>query len=647
MLRNTLLVLFITLSITSVLFAQSNCYECHGEMDFTRTNEAGDEESMFVADSIFVGSVHGDFDCVDCHADAVGDPHPDELEKVNCGVCHEDDHELFQAGLHGQKLLSGDDCAPTCASCHGKHDILSSADEKSRTHSINLVATCSACHKKDGPACLDRFGVSQPVERFDDGVHGEALAQGNEEAASCNDCHGSHLLLPRSNPQSKIFQLNISSTCGECHTDVAEEYNNSSHGKALAAGEFEAPTCITCHGEHEILSPSDEASPTHAHNIANQTCEPCHGSVKLNEKYGLLPDPTRSYENSYHGLASARGSKVAANCTSCHGVHNIMGVNDPESTIYPANLAETCGSCHPNASEEFSKSYVHEKAGSFDDIVSNIIKKIYKWMIVLVIGGMILHNFIIWLSYVRKKYRFLKQQETIQRFDRHWVIQHVSTFLSFTTLVVTGFALKFPDAGWVQLLTELGLSEIVRSVLHRIAAVVLIAAAVYQWVYLLFMKKWKGELQTLLPTFTDAREFVQHMGYHLGFKTPMPEFSRYSYIEKAEFWALIWGNIVMMLTGLVLWFPTVALSIFPSWSWLIKVSETVHYYEAWLAALAIFFYHMFFAIFHPEDYPINLAGFTGKITEEEAKERFPRWYRKVMRSRTSAKQESESEDSEN
>ena len=322
-----------------------------------------------------------------------------------------------------------------------------------------------------------------------------------------------------------------------------------------------------------------------------------------------------------------------------------MGVNDPESMIHPANLTETCGSCHPNASEEFAKSYVHAREGSIEDVVSNIIALVYKWLIVVVIGGMILHNFIIWLYYVRKKYKLLKQLETIQRFDRHWVIQHVSTFLAFTTLVVTGFALKFPEAGWVQVFTTLGLNELVRSVLHRIAAVVLIVAAVYQWIYLLLMKKWKGELLSLAPTFTDLREFGQNMSFHLGFSNIRPDFARYGYVEKAEFWALQWGNVVMIFTGLVLWFPTLALSIFPSWTWLIKVSETVHYYEAWLAALAIFFYHMFFAIFHPEDYPINLAGFTGKITEEEAKERFPRWYRKVMRRSPQTNEKEESQES--
>ena len=630
MLQKIFFVALFTFSYTSVLFAENACFECHGEPDFLRETADGKEESLYVSDSTFAASVHGDFECLDCHVDAVGDPHPDTLSAVNCALCHEDEQKQFALSIHGRKFMAGDSCAPTCFSCHGKHDIKSSSDESSKTFSVNLPNTCGECHKKDGPLCTHEIDLASPVENFEKGVHGQALLEGNDEAASCNDCHGSHLLLSRANPQSKIFQQNISKTCSKCHEDIVREYDNSSHGKALARGEFDAPTCITCHGEHNIMSPSNEKAPTNAVNIANQTCEPCHGSLKLNEKYGLLPDPTQSYASSYHGLASAGGSKIAANCTSCHGVHNILGPDDPESTINPANLKQTCGACHPNATEEFANSYVHIKVESLSDNIARIIAKIYIWLIVIVIGGMVLHNFIIWLSYVRKKYRALHQQSTIIRFDRHWVIQHVATMASFTLLVITGFALKFPNAGWVQFLSAIGLTEHIRGIVHRLSAVVLIAAAIYQWVFILFARKWKGELQSLLPSFIDIREFIQHMKYHLGLQKERPDFARYSYIEKAEFWALVWGNMVMLLTGLILWFPTIATRLFPSWTWLVKASETVHYYEAWLAALAILLYHMFFAIFHPEDYPINLTGFTGKITEDEAKERFPRWYRKMM-----------------
>ena len=435
------------------------------------------------------------------------------------------------------------------------------------------------------------------------------------------------MLLPKSDPRSPIFRMNISHTCGKCHSDVTEVYDASVHGKALQQGDFNAPTCTNCHGEHEIQSPSEPTAPTYTSHIAEQTCSPCHGLLKLNEKYGILPDPVASYRNSYHGLASLRGSKVAANCTSCHGVHNILSTNDPNSSIHPANLVKTCGHCHVNATQEFAKSYIHATPESFEDRLAAVVKEIYIYLIVLVIGGMLLHNFIIWLKFVRLKYQALKSSETIQRFDRSWVIQHVTIFITFSILVVTGFALKFPDMGWVKILTFLGLTEHIRGVVHRVAAVGMLTAGVYH-LYCLFLKKsWKGEIGALLPVYGDVKLFLQNMKFHLGIAKERPAFKRYGYIEKAEYWALVWGTVIMALTGFVLWFPAAATIIFPAW--IVKLSETIHYYEAWLATLAIVFYHMFFAIFHPEDYPINLTGFTGKMHEEEVKERFPAWFEKL------------------
>ena len=214
------------------------------------------------------------------------------------------------------------------------------------------------------------------------------------------------------------------------------------HGVALAAGELDAPTCTSCHGEHGIQSPSEASSPTNPGHIAEKTCSPCHGLLKLNEKYGLLPDPVASWESSYHGLASMRGSKVAANCTSCHGIHNILGQNDPHSTIHPANLTATCGNCHVNATESFSRSYIHANPESQADNLSAIIKSIYIYLIIFVIGGMFLHNAIIWFAYVRAKYRALKVQKTVQRFDKAWVAQHVTMFVTFYSFSDNGFCIK-------------------------------------------------------------------------------------------------------------------------------------------------------------------------------------------------------------
>jgi len=609
------------------LFAQTSCFDCHGDSSLARTNESGVDESLFVHDGIFKSSVHGSFTCIDCHTDATGDPHPGELEAVKCSTCHEEAEKHFLEGIHGKSLASGDSDAPTCADCHGKHDIFTSSDTLSHTYSVNQPKTCARCHENPGVAEKHDIRIAHPIQRFEKGVHGHSLAAGNDAAATCSTCHEPHLMRPSSDPESPVNRLNISKTCGECHGDVEAEYEKSIHGTALADGILDAPTCTYCHSEHEILSPADPNSPTAATNLSEKTCAPCHGLLKLNEKYGIIEDPVNSYRASYHGLATERGSKVAANCASCHGVHNILPQSDPMSTIHVANLTKTCGTCHPNASEQFAQSYIHASDESLADSLSEIIKEAYIWLIVVVIGGMVLHNLVIYSSYVRAKLRALRLSKTIQRFSKEWVLQHVLMFISFTTLVITGFALKFPDAGWARLLTHLGMTEYSRGLIHRIAAVVMLGAGFYHIIWLAFAKKAKGELKALLPGINDVRLFIVNMKFHLGLIKERPNFQRYGYIEKAEYWALVWGTVIMAVTGFVLWFPTTATYLMPSW--IIKVSETIHYYEAWLATLAILLYHMFFAIFHPADYPINLTGFTGKITEEEAEERFPAWYEEV------------------
>jgi hypothetical protein len=173
--------------------------------------------------------------------------------------------------------MEGDDRIPGCSDCHGDHDILSSSNPESPTHPFNMAAMCGACHKSGGQAQGTDPSSSNPYERFERGVHGRALAEGNEMAASCNSCHDSHKILPNSDPQSKIYITNISATCGECHSDITEVYDESIHGVALARGEFYSPSCVACHGEHEILSPSDEQAPTNASNLSEETCSPCKG----------------------------------------------------------------------------------------------------------------------------------------------------------------------------------------------------------------------------------------------------------------------------------------------------------------------------------------------------------------------------------
>ena len=109
--------------------------------------------------------------------------------------------------------------------------------------------------------------------------------------------------------------------------------------------------------------------------------------------------------------------------------------------------------------------------------------------------------------------------------------------------------------------------------------------------------------------------------YNLGLRPEKPRFGRFSYIEKAEYWALIWGTVLMGATGVILWFENASMGLFTKLGF--DIARTVHFYEAILATLAILVWHIYFVIFNPDVYPMNLAWLTGRVSEHEMREDHP------------------------
>ncbi|MEW6749595.1 MAG: cytochrome b/b6 domain-containing protein, partial [Candidatus Latescibacterota bacterium] len=196
-----------------------------------------------------------------------------------------------------------------------------------------------------------------------------------------------------------------------------------------------------------------------------------------------------------------------------------------------------------------------------------------------------------------------------------------------TTLVITGFALKFPDAWWVKPLTWLGMAETTRRWVHRIAGVVMLVQSVVYLGYLLFHRAGRRDLVAMLPRLTDVRDLRTNVLYRLGRAPAEPLFARYTYVEKAEFWAVVWGTVIMGASGLTLWFPEVATRFLPGL--VVSLAEIVHYYEAWLATLAIVVWHFFYVILYPGEYPVNLTVFDGRITEESLAAHHPLEYQEI------------------
>jgi formate dehydrogenase gamma subunit len=417
----------------------------------------------------------------------------------------------------------------------------------------------------------------------------------------------------------------VPATCSTCHSDVEKTYRASIHGQAVAHGVRDAPVCTDCHGEHNILAPSEPQSLVHPTRLSTVTCGRCHADERLAQKYNLPIDKVPAYEDSYHGLSLRAGSQTVANCASCHGVHNIFPSSDPRSTVNPANLPRTCGACHPGAGQTFAIGPVHVRPATLSEHpVVKWLRVFYLIVIPVTIGFMLLHNAADFLAKLIRRMPRTHTHEEVVRMNLHFRIAHWLAMASFPVLVVTGFALKFPESWWAQPLLIWESRFAFRGTLHRTAAIVLIASVVYHLVHLIASRRDRIILRFLRPGIQDVAELWAMLRYNLGVSDERPRFGKFNYAEKAEYLAFVWGTVVMALSGFLLWFDNFTLRHFSKW--VADAATAVHYYEAILATLSVLVWHFYQVIFDPDVYPMDRAWLTGKTSAEHLRETRPSYY---------------------
>lgn len=338
-----------------------------------------------------------------------------------CGACHHEGSPVSRArripqdsilenysnSMHGEGLLrAGLTVTAVCTSCHTAHDILPHTDARSTINRNNVAKTCTQCHAQiervhrkviEGrlwetaphriPACVDCHSPHRIRQVFYEtrvanrdcltchgksglrgAAHGDTVSLYVNETAydasthaqtACAQCHtdvSASLARPCATIRTQV-------DCSICHAAVVQQYDSSRHGLLAAKGDPDAPRCGDCHAKHAERGRLNSASPTFPPNIPD-LCARCHRKGEKAAKRIAAKDSAlvQSYEESIHGKGLLEsGLLVTATCTSCHTAHGELPPDDPRSTVFPGNVAQTCGNCHHGIEEQFRVS-IHSPA---------------------------------------------------------------------------------------------------------------------------------------------------------------------------------------------------------------------------------------------------------------------------------------------
>jgi cytochrome b subunit of formate dehydrogenase len=583
--------------------------------------------------------VHASLRCVDCHRDAGQLPHAADLDPAACdGQCHAAAQAGYDRSAHAEALAEGDPDAPTCATCHGAHGILPAAQREAPTHPFNAIRVCADCHQSSTVPVPGGVSPRQHVQSYLDSVHGLGVTEaGLLIAATCADCHGNHEVLPSDDPQASTHRERIPGTCGRCHLGVVETYQTSIHGRLLAEGDERAPVCTDCHTAHRI---THAWTPDGLLDIVAE-CGVCHDRPEMRE--GRRVSFYKTYRASYHGQVSNLGGTRAARCSDCHGAHDILPNRDENSRLHGDNRIDTCQHCHEAANARFVQFDPHADYLDGDRYpLLHGIWWYFIIVMGSAFGFYGLHSLLWFIRSLIERVRngprpkAVANPHAIERFTALNRINHALLIVAFFGLTLTGLPLLLSDYDWAQALAaSLGGGAIV-GVLHRGFAILLIANFVIHFIGLFrkarahrkgLLRAWFSGPNTMLPRWKDFKDCAAMFRWFiLGGKRPA--FDRWTYWEKFDYSAEIVGSIIIGGSGLLLWFPEFFSTFLPGW--MFNVAMIVHGYEALLAVGFIFTIHFFNAHLRMDKFPVDDVIFTGRLSEDELRHERPEEYARLV-----------------
>jgi cytochrome b subunit of formate dehydrogenase len=661
-LRPALLAAALGLGLVGQAAAQlgGSCERCHASREYL-LQAASDRNvgaNLVVTRSTLSGGPHANVACVACHTGVTFFPHePQAARRVVCGRCHAAQDSLWRAGVHGPQAGAPRAVVPGqgggsaggakdadvstsvpsgagCVDCHGGHAVARSGFLPTAAGRLAMRQACARCHPVQ-------------VASAEQGVHADTIP--------CTRCHGSHDMRPVPDVATRRIDVRLARACAACHTKEGASYFADVHGRTAvrqALGRLPitgdtAATCISCHGEHGIRRAND---PTWRFAVAD-ACTRCHA------EYGS------TYRDSYHGQASRVGSTRAAQCADCHTPHNVRPASDTASSVTPAHQIRTCRQCHSEARGKFAGYQPH--ANPRNPRQNPVLFYVWAFMTAVLTGTMVVWGAHTLLWYRRTSIDRRRREAqagaemavaaggageeahgspgvgptpmdaalrgggpVVWRFNLYFRVIHALIIATFFVLVVTGLPLRFSCTVWAPGLMRILGGATQAGVLHRAAGLMVFGYFAMYAAYVTWrgwrdpraVRGWFGPDSIILQP-QDARDAFAMVKWFFG-RGPQPRFGRYSYMEKFDYFAELWGVGAIGFTGLMLWQPEFFALVFPGI--LFNVAIIIHSYEAMIATAFIFTIHFFNVHLRPDKFPLDAVMFTGRATVPYMEEEHPR-----------------------
>ncbi|MHC4742167.1 MAG: formate dehydrogenase subunit gamma [Planctomycetota bacterium] len=546
-----------------------NCLMCHRYRGLARVDKEGDYRLFYVDEELFGRGPHTRVSCTGCHADIDKVPH-DNAEPVDC-----------------------------IRSCH----IEEPTREIIFTHEAVMETLEGSVHS--------------PIEE-----NGTSIEH-PEDLPVCKDCHDMPLFRPVA-----MF-------------------------KSVRSGVSESAVsrCMVCHKDERFIRYFYSHVTTRLHKARDprevvDMCGKCHGDAAMARRHGLS-DAVSSYLETFHGKAVLLGSSLAPDCLDCHSlegkVHEMLASADPCSVVHAANRAGTCNShdCHSTATANLASFDVHATRNPATHTLEFAVALFFVIMTLAILLPVLTLNI---LGYIRELFPSHEAEEEVERltkiaerqvaregriirFRLALRVQHALLVLLFVVLCLTGFPLKFAHTSWAPVVLDLFGGIGFAPVVHRIAGVALLAGFILHAILILvgvrrsmgekdkrglwaFIKEFLG--LPMVPKPSDLGDIITHVKYVCFLSPKKPNFGRFSWKEKLEYIGLIWGTILLGVTGILLWGESLFTQALPGW--LLNICYIAHTYESLLAVAHIALVHIPGAIGRPGVSPFSSMILDGSIS---------------------------------